>query len=155
MLYTHYGWFSIVGSVWEHTQNKTSKENNFYQLFFLLLLSIMKKTFCYLLFMVIFLPTFGFTTAQASIEFLWNTNKNDTYRWECIFLPDSGAFFVNYVTTAALVGAGLELIRFPDLFWYFIQICWSRSRAENPAIQRNIRYEFRFGEHYLRSYANR
>ena len=99
--------------------------------------------------MVIFLPTFGFTTAQASIEFLWNTNKNDTYRWECIFLPDSGAFFVNYVTTAALVGAGLELIRFPDLFWYFIQICWSRSRAENPAIQRNIRYEFRFGEYVL------
>ena len=114
---------------------------------FFLLPSIMKKTFWYLLFMVIFLPTFGFTTAQASIEFLWNTNKNDTYRWECIFLPDSGAFFVNYVTTAALVGAGLELIRFPDLFWYFIQICWSRSRAENPAIQRNIRYEFRFGEY--------
>ena len=109
----------------------------------------MKKTFWYLLFMVIFLPTFGFTTAQASIEFLWNTNKNDTYRWECIFLPDSGAFFVNYVTTAALVGAGLELIRFPDLFWYFIQICWSRSRAENPAIQRNIRYEFRFGEYLI------
>ena len=70
--------------------------------YFFLLSSIMKKTFWYLLFMVIFLPTFGFTTAQASIEFLWNTNKNDTYRWECIFLPDSGAFFVNYVTTAAL-----------------------------------------------------
>ena len=82
----------------------------------------MKKTFWYLLFMVIFLPTFGFTTAQASIEFLFNTNKNETYRWDCIFLPDSGAFFVNYVITAALVGSGLELIRFPDMFWYFIQV---------------------------------
>ena len=84
--------------------------------------SIMKKTFWYLLFMVIFLPTFGFTTAQASIEFLFNTNKNETYRWDCIFLPDSGAFFVNYVITAALVGSGLELIRFPEMFWYFIQV---------------------------------
>ncbi len=42
-------------------------------------------------------------------------------RWECIFLPDSGAFFVNYVITAAMTGAGLELIRFPELFWYTIQ----------------------------------
>ena len=56
-------------------------------------------------------------------------------RWECIFLPDSGAFFVNYVITAAMIGAGLELIRFPELFWYTIQICWSRSKAETMAIQ--------------------
>ena len=31
--------------------------------------------------------------------------------WECIFLPDSGAFFVNYVITSAMIGSGLELIR--------------------------------------------
>jgi hypothetical protein len=42
-------------------------------------------------------------------------------RWDCIFLPDSGAFFVNYVITAAMIGSGLELIRFPELFWYLIQ----------------------------------
>ena len=46
----------------------------------------------------------------------------ETFRWECIFLPDSGAFFVNYVITAALVGSGLELIRFPDMFCYFVQV---------------------------------
>ncbi len=43
-------------------------------------------------------------------------------RWECVFLPDSGAFFVNYITTAALAGAGLELIRFPELFFYFVRV---------------------------------
>lgn len=85
--------------------------------------NIMKKTFWYLLVMVIFFPTFGFTTAQASIEFLFKPNNTDAYRWDCVFLPDSGAFFVNYVITAALVGSGLELIRFPDMFWYFIQVC--------------------------------
>ena len=31
--------------------------------------------------------------------------------WQCIFLPDNGAFFVNYVTTCALIGTGLEIIR--------------------------------------------
>ena len=84
--------------------------------------SIMKKTFWYLLFMVIFFPTFGFTTFQASIEFLFKNNGTESYRWDCIFLPDSGAFFVNYVITAALVGTGLELIRFPEMFWYLIQV---------------------------------
>lgn len=112
--------------------------------------AIMKKTFWYLLFMVVFLPTFGFTTAQASINFLFTENKNDTYRWECVFLPDSGAFFVNYIITAALVGTGLELVRFPELLFYCLQICWSKSEADIPAIRRAMKYEFRFGEQYAR-----
>lgn len=112
--------------------------------------AIMKKTFWYLLFMVVFLPTFGFTTAQASFNFILNEGKNDTYRWECVFLPDSGAFFVNYIITTALVGAGLELIRFPELFFYTIRICWSKSEADIPAIRRAMKYEFRFGEQYAR-----
>ena len=109
--------------------------------------AIMKKTFWYLLFMVIILPTFGFTSSQAYIDFLW---KNNNLNWECIFLPDSGAFFVNYVITSAMIGSGLELIRFPELFWYLIQICASRSKADSPAIQKAIIYEFRFGEQYAR-----
>eukprot|EP00092_Neocalanus_flemingeri_P009447 GFUD01010165.1.p1 GENE.GFUD01010165.1~~GFUD01010165.1.p1 ORF type:complete len:846 (+),score=190.82 GFUD01010165.1:77-2614(+) len=109
--------------------------------------AIMKKTFWYLLFMVIILPTFGFTSSQAYINFLW---KNNNLNWECIFLPDSGAFFVNYVITSAMIGSGLELIRFPELFWYLIQICMSRSKADTPAIRKAIIYEFRFGEQYAR-----
>jgi len=109
--------------------------------------AIMKKTFWYLLFMVIILPTFGFTSTQAYIDFII---KESSLNWECIFLPDSGAFFVNYVITAAMIGSALELIRFPELFWYFVQICCSRSKADNPAIRKAIKYEFRFGEQYAR-----
>lgn len=117
--------------------------------------AIMKKTFWYLISMVIILPTFGFTSGQATIEFLFrNFNStdldSDTARWDCIFLPDSGAFFVNYVITAAMIGSGLELIRFPELFWYLIQICCSSSKADTPAIRRAITVEFRFGEQYAR-----
>ena len=71
--------------------------------------AIMKKTFWYLLFMVVILPTFGFTSFQTYIDFLL---RNGELNWDCIFLPDSGAFFVNYVITAAMLGTGLELIRF-------------------------------------------
>jgi len=71
-----------------------------------------------------------------------------------------------------MAGAGLELIRFPDLFWYTLCLCWSKSKAETSAIQVlsktlsysfcfvfnyvyllpkvAIRYEFRFGEQYAR-----
>jgi len=112
--------------------------------------NIMKKTFWYLLFMAVILPTFGFTSGQAYFQFLFMENKNETYRWDCIFLPDSGAFFVNYVITAAMVGSGLELIRFPELAWYLLQVCLSKSEADTPAIQREVTYEFRFGEQYAR-----
>jgi len=113
--------------------------------------SVMRKTFWYLLFMVIVLPTFGFTTGMAYFNFLFrNDNSTDSYKWECIFLPDSGAFFVNYVITAALIGSALELIRFPEMFWYMVQLCFSSTEAEKPAIQRAVTYEFRFGEQYAR-----
>ena len=49
-----------------------------------------------------------------------------------------------------MIGSGLELIRFPELFWYLIQICLSRSKADTPAIRKAIIYEFRFGEQYAR-----
>ena len=43
--------------------------------------------------MVILLPTFGFTTAKAYFDFIFmNSNSTDTYKWECIFLPDSGQY---------------------------------------------------------------
>merc|ERR1719427_2142296 len=93
------------------------------------------------------LPTFGFTSSHAYIDFLL---KNNNLNWECIFLPDSGDFFVNYVITSSMLGSGLELIRFPELFWYLIQICMSRSKADTPAIRKAITYEFRFGEQYAR-----
>eukprot|EP00092_Neocalanus_flemingeri_P025310 GFUD01027442.1.p1 GENE.GFUD01027442.1~~GFUD01027442.1.p1 ORF type:complete len:880 (+),score=162.84 GFUD01027442.1:356-2995(+) len=116
--------------------------------------SIMIKSFWYLWIMVLIFPTFGFTTGLTLLENLFGpgaANGTDPIiRWECIFLPDSGAFFVNYVITAAFIGSGLELIRFPELFWYALQVCISRSEAESRTIQRAVTYEFRFGEQYAR-----
>ena len=89
--------------------------------------NIMRKTFCYLIFLIIFLPTFGFTTLSGAITFfipIGNSTSDDGFRWDCVFLPDSGAFFVNYVITAGLVGCGLELLRAPELFIYAMLLCW-------------------------------
>lgn len=107
---------------------------------------IMTKTFGYLLFMILILPSLGLTSAQAFLQ--WTLQSNETYRWECIFLPDKGAFFVNYIITAAFIGTALELIRFPDLICYIWQLATAKSRAETPYIRKSILITFPFGIHY-------
>ena len=111
--------------------------------------SIMTKTFGYLLFMILILPSLGLTSAQAFMDWTIHLNSNlSTFRWECIFLPDKGAFFVNYVITAAFIGTSLELLRFPDLIVYIWKLCTAKSRAETSHIRKSIVLEFPFGIHY-------
>ncbi|MPC13600.1 CSC1-like protein 2 [Portunus trituberculatus] len=74
--------------------------------------------------------------------------QNETFRWECIFLPDNGAFFINYVITSAFIGTSLELIRFPELFMYILRLGLSRSQAETASVRQAILYEFPFGVQY-------
>jgi len=113
--------------------------------------SIMIKSFWYLWIIVLIFPTFGFTTGMAVIENMFGKNHTEpVFRWDCIFLPDSGAFFVNYVITSAFIGSGLELIRVPELLWYGCCLLLSRTEAESGAISRAVAVEFRFGEQYAR-----
>ncbi|KAK7863628.1 hypothetical protein R5R35_006165 [Gryllus longicercus] len=109
--------------------------------------SIMRKTFFFLLFMVLILPSLGFTSAQAFVDWTIHAH-NETYRWECLYMPDKGAFFVNYVTTSAFIGTGLELIRFPELFVYAVRLCLARSKAETASVRKAILWEFPFGVQY-------
>ncbi|XP_034243730.1 CSC1-like protein 1 [Thrips palmi] len=109
--------------------------------------SIMVKTFAFLLFMVLILPSLGLTSAQTFLEWTLHA-KTEPYRWECLFLPDKGAFFVNYITTAAFIGTSLELIRFPDLFFYVLRLCLARSKAEMQSVRKAILWEFPFGVQY-------
>lgn len=53
----------------------------------------------------------------------------------CVFLPDQGAFFVNYVITAALVGSGMDLLRLPGLLLYIIRMAFARSAAERKYVK--------------------
>lgn len=110
---------------------------------------IMRKVFGYLLFMVLILPSIGLTTVRGLVESGFKTRNNTAeINWECIFLPDNGAFFINYVTTSALIGTGLEIIRFPELFMYSFRLAFARSQAEIASVRKEILYEFPFGINY-------
>ncbi len=112
---------------------------------------IMRKVFFYLLFMVLILPSIGLTTLRGFFEFFIHSSTSSAekkLKWSCIFLPDNGAFFVNYVITCALVGTALELMRFSELFIYACRMLFARSVAETPSVRRANLYEFMFGFNY-------
>nr|XP_023018999.1 CSC1-like protein 1 [Leptinotarsa decemlineata]XP_023019000.1 CSC1-like protein 1 [Leptinotarsa decemlineata]XP_023019001.1 CSC1-like protein 1 [Leptinotarsa decemlineata]XP_023019003.1 CSC1-like protein 1 [Leptinotarsa decemlineata] len=106
----------------------------------------MFKTFFFLLFMVLILPSLGLTSAQAFVE--WSLQTKNSTRWDCIFLADKGAFFVNYVITSALIGTALELLRFPELAMYAWRLLRIKSEAEKTTIRKEILSVFPFGIHY-------
>lgn len=111
--------------------------------------AIMTKTFGYLMFMILILPSLGLFTASAFLEWSFSlANDTATVKFECIFLPDRGAFFVNYIITMCFIGTALELIRFPDLIMYIYKLLTARSEAETPHIRKSIVIEFVFGIHY-------
>lgn len=53
----------------------------------------------------------------------------------CVFLPDQGAFFVNYVIASAFIGNGMELLRLPGLILYTIRMIMARSAVERKNIK--------------------
>ena len=71
----------------------------------------------------------------------------------CVFLPDNGAFFVNYVITAAFLGTGMDLLRLGSLFLYSTRLFFSRSEPERVHI-RQVRAG-PFPEHSPQSFPGR
>ncbi|XP_041814296.1 CSC1-like protein 1 [Chelmon rostratus] len=113
-------------------------------------LSMMRKLYFFLLFMVLILPSLGLTSLAVFFRWLFDTEflSDGKLRFECVFLPDQGAFFVNYVIAAALVGSGMELLRLPGLLLYTIRMAFARSAAERKYVKQNQAYEFEYGAMY-------
>ncbi|CAB1340157.1 unnamed protein product [Coregonus sp. 'balchen'] len=90
--------------------------------------------------------------SSLAVFFRWLFDKeflaDGKLRFECVFLPDQGAFFVNYVITAGLVGSGMELLRLPGLLLYTIRMALARSAAERKYVKQNQAYEFEYGAMY-------
>ncbi|XP_067120038.1 calcium permeable stress-gated cation channel 1 [Centruroides vittatus] len=109
--------------------------------------SVMVKTYLLLIFMILILPSLGEISLRVLIETTLK-NKGHSPRWRCIFLPDNGALYVNYVITATFIGTAMELIRFPELFLYACYLGFSRSKAEYATIRKVVMWEFEFGVQY-------
>uniref|UniRef100_A0A8C1I374 Transmembrane protein 63C n=2 Tax=Cyprinus carpio TaxID=7962 RepID=A0A8C1I374_CYPCA len=107
----------------------------------------MHKCFLLLVFMVIILPSLGLSSLDLFFRWLFDIHFLDEtdVKFQCVFLPDNGAFFVNYVITSSLIGTVMELLRIPALLVYSVRLCFAKSKAERIHSQA---YEFQFGLEY-------
>uniref|UniRef100_A0A6Q2WXG5 Transmembrane protein 63C n=1 Tax=Esox lucius TaxID=8010 RepID=A0A6Q2WXG5_ESOLU len=110
----------------------------------------MHKCFLLLVFMVIILPSLGLSSLDLFFRWLFDVNflEDRDIKFQCVFLPDNGAFFVNYVITSSLIGTAMELLRIPALMVYALRLCFAKSGAERIHVKRSQAYEFQFGLEY-------
>ncbi|MEE6473737.1 hypothetical protein FKM82_010156 [Ascaphus truei] len=66
----------------------------------------------------------------------------------CVFLPDQGAFFVNYVIASAFIGNGMELMRLPGLILYTIRMIMAKSAGERRNLKQHQAFGYEFGAMY-------
>lgn len=84
----------------------------------------------------------GTTESQMTAPYVpiitvpFSPNDSQSFRWECVFMPDNGAFFVNYVITSSFIGTALELVRLPELITYSCRIMCVRSQAEKAEVRK-------------------
>ncbi|XP_062851933.1 CSC1-like protein 2 isoform X2 [Trichomycterus rosablanca] len=110
----------------------------------------MHKCYTFLIFMVLLLPSLGLSSLDLFFRWLFDKTflEKATVRFECVFLPDNGAFFVNYVIASAFIGNAMDLLRIPGLLMYMIRLCLARSAAERRNVKKHQAYEFQFGAAY-------
>ncbi|XP_076979288.1 osmosensitive cation channel TMEM63C isoform X2 [Tamandua tetradactyla] len=113
-------------------------------------LVIVHKCYIFLVFMVVILPSMGLTSLDVFFRWLFDIYymESASIKFQCVFLPDNGAFFVNYVITAALLGTGMELMRIGSLFMYCTRLFFSRSEPERVHIRKSQAIDFQYGREY-------
>uniref|UniRef100_A0A8D0GWU8 Transmembrane protein 63C n=1 Tax=Sphenodon punctatus TaxID=8508 RepID=A0A8D0GWU8_SPHPU len=110
----------------------------------------MHKCYFFLVFMVIILPSLGLTSLDLFFRWLFDMHflEEKDMKFQCVFLPDNGAFFVNYVITSSLIGTAMELLRIPGLLVYAARLCFAKSEPERLHVKRSQAYKFQFGLEY-------
>jgi hypothetical protein len=100
---------------------------------------MMIKLFVFLSMMILILPSLGLTSIEGFLRWVFESEEgvthNNRIRWMCVFLPDNGAFFVNYIITSAFIGAAIDLLRLADLVFYIYIIITAKSTAERRVIR--------------------
>ncbi|KAF5914083.1 hypothetical protein HPG69_010242 [Diceros bicornis minor] len=89
---------------------------------------MMTKVYIFLIFMVLILPSLGLT--------------------RCVFLPDQGAFFVNYIIASAFIGNGMELLRLPGLILYTFRMLMAKTAGDRRNVKQNQASQSEFGAMY-------
>ncbi|XP_073072747.1 CSC1-like protein 1 isoform X3 [Manis javanica] len=111
--------------------------------------TMVTKVYIFLIFMVLILPSLGLTSLDFFFRWLFDKTSSETsIRLECVFLPDQGAFFVNYIIASAFIGNGMELLRLPGLILYTFRMIVAKTAADRRHVKQNQAFEYEFGAMY-------
>lgn len=114
---------------------------------FILLICIRPRSFSFFSFSHLS-PPHSPTSAQA---LFMNAINNSSHTIQCLFPVDNGAFFVNYVIQSSFITNSMELLRFSELFLYFLYyLLFTKTEAEYEKIRKMIYFDFQFGIRYPR-----
>ena len=105
------------------------------------------RVYIFLFFMVLFLPSIGLTNLKGLIEEFIRDGV-DQLHYSCIFHPENGAFFVNYVISASMIGLMAELLRIADMLFYLILLILMKSKAERKFVKKQSILQFPYGYCY-------
>ncbi|XP_061646697.1 CSC1-like protein 2 isoform X2 [Phyllopteryx taeniolatus] len=110
----------------------------------------MHKCYVFQTLMFLVLPSLGIGNLEYFFDWLFGSTflSNATQRFACVFLPDTGSFFVKCVIAAALTGNAMELLRIPALAVYAVRICMACSEAKRRNIRMLPATEFPCGASY-------
>lgn len=111
---------------------------------------MMTKVYIFLIFMVLILPSLGLTSLDFFFRWLFDkaSSEESSIRLECVFLPDQGAFFVNYVIASAFIGNGMEMLRLPGLILYTFRMIMAKTAADRRNVKQHQAFEYEFGAMY-------
>jgi hypothetical protein len=111
--------------------------------------AVMRKTFIFLLLMLIILPSAGLTSVSALAESVIKDSSSLQSKLNCVFLPGSGAFFVVYVLTSGFIGTAVELLRLPELAYYLYYRATAKTRwQKEQALRKAGDWDFLYGVQY-------
>ena len=116
---------------------------------------IFKMTFWYLWIVIIIFPTFGLTTFHSIIwHLITDGTLPDSVQWQCMWNPETTAFFVELASSIALVTNALELVNPVGMVTNGILLLCARTEV-NVRTPKRSENGFGFGGNYGENYSER
>ncbi len=106
-----------------------------------------RRVYIFLFFMILVLPSIGLTNINGLLKKFFEFGIQHL-NYDCIFYPDNGAFFVNYVISASMIGLMAELLRIADMLFYLIMLILMKSKAERKYVKKQSILQFPYGYCY-------
>ncbi|KAL7677616.1 hypothetical protein ACOME3_003852 [Neoechinorhynchus agilis] len=115
------------------------------------------KSYFFVLLTVLIIPSLGLMSITGFLRWLFQIDYNEDgfkFQWQCIFLPDNGAFYVNYLITSALMTSVNNLLGLANTLGLWISQLMAESAPMRHAFYQLYTTPFSYNGSYARLLVN-